>query len=463
MSDNKIDISKKSAAVMITLLMVIGIAISIAVVISAGLIPGVGNYGTRQDFELEQVKQSVVEGAILDRNGEIIVKSTEPGISNSGDIQHSLAYSPIIGYSSATYKSSGIRNAFDDMLYDGGKDNIGATINLTLDTSLQQTCYDLLGNNVGAIVVLNAKTGEILSMVSRGSKTEEYDANLIYEKHDEYDKYDGLYYNYAVTSHKPPGSTFKMITAVSMIDNGIEQAFHDTGTANYAKPIRNAKGRKYGDVDLQTALKYSINTYFATKGVELGKVRLENTASAFMLGKPFYVDFMRNVPVESTLDIKGNDGNIAQTAYGQGLTQMSPLHMAMCMEAIMNDGQMHTPYMISSIDNDGDISYNENHFSNLSVVTSADTARKMQKLLHGVTLTDSYNMPEDEYGYVMAKTGTAELDDKGKYYNKYIVVGVKYEDSEYAFCISIESVTNPDYDLKGKSRQIVKQLISSEY
>lgn len=453
----------------------LGIAVILAVIYQTNIlsIPQSKYDGIRDVVKMENIQKKTTEGSIFDRNGNVIIQATEPDIKNAGTIQHPEAFSHIVGYNSLIYGQSGLRKTFSDKLYYGGDDGVGATFTLTVDTDLQLFCYDLLKGNKGAVTVINTKTGEILGMVSRSNKDVDYDANRISaitksdpdDAKNEYDKYPGIFMDLSTTAHNPPGSTFKIITATALIDNGQEDfTITDTGVVKFgATSIRNQGNKVYGETDLQRALTNSVNTYFSQAAVNIGRRQMTDVAEKFMLGKKFSLDFMGDKQMGSNLEIGKTDADLAQVGFGQGETLMSPLHITMVMESIMNNGQMHEPYLIQSIVDDGKTIQEGEAQKKLSDVTSKKTAQKMQELLHGVTQTESYNMPEEKYGYVMAKTGTAEINNKKakskkQLYNKYIVMGVKNGDLEYAFCISIEDVTNPNMDLKGMCRDIVKYI-----
>lgn len=402
----------------------------------------------RVALERQREKNETLEGSFVDRDGEYITVSQEKG--EAAQIIMPEIYSHLIGYNSNIYGTSALRNRYAELLYQGGKDDIGATIKLTTDNEMQQLCYSLIGEDVGSIVVLDNKTGEILAMTSRGSKTIEYNANLIDDHFKEYSEIDKFFYNRALLAEDPAGSTFKIVTSAALLEE--EKGNYIYNDQGEYKNIHNAGKAIYGEVALETALIKSVNTYFAAAGNMLGGVVLENIAKQFMLGEEaIELDFG---VLTSNFDLDYYKSEIvAATAYGQGKTMISPLHIAMILSSVLNNGEMLKPYLIKNIQDDGVIVYAEKN-ETLCQTISKSSAKELKKYLHKVAVT--YGFDEKTYGKVYAKTGTAQL---GKSYNHIYLV---FATDSYTGIISKDCSNESSRTLVKPAKEILNYLTTQE-
>lgn len=453
-NSRRLIIPQKRISTIVAIIVALSLIIASCIVYKTGVIKGLNEtIDTRSINVINQYREShTVEGAFYDCNGSPITEASEPG--KGATILYDESFSYLIGYSSDTYGKSGLRKDYYKYLFDAGKDGIGADIQLTIDSSLQELTYQLLGNNEGSISIINAKTGEILALASRSSAEIGFNANEIYKNFQTYNELPAFFFNRATLAEDPPGSTFKIITAASLIENDMEDyEYYDNGSYSEGGfKVENQKGYAYGQTNLETALNKSINTYFASAGVALGSTNLQSTAERFMFNQDIKLDF---TTLHSNIDMPKNDINqIAQTAFGQGKLQVSPLQIAMVMQAVMNDGRMYKPYLINNITDDEKVKYKADSKVKLSDSIDKKTAKKLQKLLHSNAVL--YKLG-DEYEYVLAKTGTAQMSKAGLYH-KYLVVGATIGENEYAFCIDCRNLTNPNYDLKPIAKELLKNL-----
>lgn len=421
----------------------------------------------KKDSRIRLQESEVVEGIILDRSNNEITSYSEPG--EAAVIQYPESFSYLIGYNSYRLGVSGLRSTLYSDLFDGGRDNIGATVKLTIDAELQEQAYHLLDHTVGSVCVINADTGEILTMTSRGNVTLGYNANKIDNKFREfegrtyyfsdlYNTYDKFYYDRAVFAEDPPGSCAKIITATSLVENGMQDfSYMDTGS-ECNDLISNYNGDIYGECDLERALNHSVNTYFAKAGMTLGNAKLKKTYNQFMVGVPLELDF---TTLESTY--MGNDSYsefvLASNAYGQGQLVMTPLHLAMTASAVMNDGVMMKPYLISSIKNDGRTRRTGSSVK-LSDATDRTTADTVKSLLHSnAVYYGLYDYFDEDEVYLTAKTGTAETDNSyGDHL--YFTFGIEYDGKHYGVCIDQAQTDGTGSRLKSKAVEMIRYIMS---
>ena len=411
-----------------------------SLILKTGLIPGADPKTDAITIAIQdaEARRITVEGQILDRNDDPI---TEPGArGKSARVLFDESYSSIIGYNSPIYETSGLRNRLYKHLFYGGEDGVGAEVRLTTDNTLQEFCYHQLGEAEGSVIIMNAATGELLACASRSSAEMGYNVNEIDKRidtngdgviddsdevirmYDLYSQYDAFFLNRAVTAEDPPGSTFKIITSFSLIENGMKNYVYDDLDGIYeigGKKIRNAGDAFYGaKVDMEKALNDSVNVYFASGAVQLGSKALLESAEKFLLTTMIELDFATLKP-HFSLGSMADKVLLADTAYGQGNTRMAPLHIAMVMGAVVNDGEMMTPYLIDTITDDGEV--REKGKSKVaSTVMDKETASQLKDMLHSTAV--GYELTEDAYGIVYAKTGTAETGNKN---HIYMLVGIE--------------------------------------
>lgn len=356
-------------------------------------------------------ENGIIRGNILDADG-LKLAYTEDGVR---EYPYKGMYAHIIGYNSRTYGRINLERTYNDVLL--GKTSIGNLIgatakrgfdvNLTIDHDLQKYAFDLLGQNNGSVVAINPKTGEVLCMASKPSfdPNDEYlikNWNLLTESED------APFVSRATSGLYAPGSTFKLLTALSAIDNGYEdEQYLDEGKVEIGGSVfENHNNKAYGEIDLSRGFAVSSNVVFCTLGAKLGGSNLCNVAEDFGFNKKFEFDIPYNVskfPEEET-----NKEKSAALAIGQGDIQATPLQMAMVTCGIANGGVIMKPYLVSCItDEEGKI---VKETKNSKLYTSAD-AINTDKIVDMMveTVKSGTGTNASIYGIEVAgKTGTAE-------------------------------------------------------
>lgn len=409
-----------------------------------------------------------IEGTFFDRNGIALTESNKPGESSKILYPNEMSY--IIGTRNAVGQLDGLRYWLRHDLFDMGKkhkDGIGANVKLTINLGLQQRAARLLRGHIGSINVINADTGEILCMASRGHSTIDFDANKYSENFDVYQSHAGMTQNRAINESHAPGSTFKILTTMLILENDIDQSYKVEDPLYFPpdKTISNSIKIPNGtEIKLNRALYDSCNTYFATKGLLIGADKFYDIAKRFHIGEDIELDFTKLT--KSNINPTGDDPDyeLASTAYGQGKTQISPLHMTAIMASIMNeDRTMLKPYLISSIENEGEIVFTGESEVLTKEVTSKSIMKELRKLLHETALSYNYRFSEEssDYGYVIAKTGTADILVNGvKSNHAYLLIGYSYNEKNYAICIDWAEENAGTYggDIKDTAKELINYI-----
>ncbi len=342
-------------------------------------------------------------------------------------------YAPVTGYYSIGPGRAGLEAA-ENSLLDGsadalfwtrlgdlfaGQEQEGASVELTLDASVQRAAYDALGDNQGAVVALDPRTGAILAMVSKPTYDpatlavhSSSEANRIYSSLVA-DQTDPLINRAIGGDTYPPGSTFKLIVAAAALDSGytpetLVYAPQELKLPGTTATIKNYGGERCGSSDnipLIDALRVSCNTAFADLAMRLGWGVIERTAAKFGWDQSLEIP-LKVTP--SRLPDNPNDPQIAQSGIGQFDVRATPLQMAMVAAAIANDGVLMKPYLVSTV-RDSDLRVIE-HTSpeELSSSLSRETAGALNAMMQAV-VTDGTGRNAQIKGMAVAgKTGTAE-------------------------------------------------------
>jgi len=207
-------------------------------------------------------------------------------------------FAHVLGYVNVKYGLTGLEKKYDkELMSTDIKDDlttffknkgkleqkVGHNLKTTLDYKVQKAAYDALGDNKGSVVVLNPKIGEVLGMVSKPS----YDPNKLDEIWGSINKDKNIpLINRATAGLYPPGSTFKIVTALSALENmsGVmNRTFQDNGSLDLGGgyTLGNYGGAAYGGLDLKGAFVHSSNVVFGSLALELGNSRLKGTSEKF--------------------------------------------------------------------------------------------------------------------------------------------------------------------------------------
>lgn len=377
-------------------------------------------------------RNEVLRGTIYDRNGNALTKSnridqeTQKREYTGGEI-----FAHVLGYVDIKYGITGLERKYDEQLMstdiedsikslikNKGKDQekIGNSLKTTLDLNVQRKAYDLLGDNRGAVVALNPRTGEILAMVSKPS----FNPNNLQEiwKSINENKQRPLI-NRASAGLYPPGSTFKTITAISALENMPSvknRTFDDNGSLYISNDysLHNFAGEVLGNLTFQQAYTHSSNVVFGTLGLELGNDKLKATAEKFFFNKDIPADGIPVEPSKFPTLKKYEKGSIAQSAIGQSSDLASPLQMAMVTSTIANDGVMMKPHLVSDILTSKGQPVKSIEPESLGQIISADTAKTMKDFMRSVVNEGTGVNASIEGVEVCGKTGTADHQDEGK-------------------------------------------------
>lgn len=395
-------------------------------------------------------KQHVVMGTLTDREGTVLAYTAEDGTRRyNADTATRKAVSQVVGDSSGKVSTGaetfhaqyllGFRSSIFERLADAftGTTQRGDDVQLTISAELSRYISQQFPKDKrGAVVVLNYKTGEILSMVSMP----QFDPMNMGEALA--DESAGALVNRATQGLYPPGSTFKIVTLASALENLSDLdnfAFDCTGyypVGSYSVTDASAHGIQ----TLSDAFVHSCNTAFAALSQDLGYETLGKTAEDMGFNENFMfsdlIVYNSSYPID---DLSPED--LAWSAIGQGRVLTTPLHMALITGAIANHGIMNEPRLIHSVTTgQGGSRALLSHAAGKRVVSAA-TAQRIETEMIRVVETGTGRRAALDNGYTVAgKTGSAEAsNDKSVSSHAWFVGYVTDSSAPYAISVLIEN------------------------
>ena len=405
-------------------------------------------YNTRQDTFADRV----IRGSILSSEGEVLAATQ---IADDGSeyryYPYANMFAHVVGY--ASYGKSGLESEANFHLLSShaffleqmknefkNEKNTGDNVVTTLSVKMQSAAYYALGDRKGAVVVLEPSTGKILAMVSRS----DFDPNYLEDNWDYLtsDEENSSLLNRATQGQYPPGSVFKIVTALDYLrKHGTIEDFHYDSQGEITKQehtITDYDRTVHGQEDLHDAFAYSCNSAFAEMGVQMGGESLREAGESLLFNKklPLTMDYKSSV---LSTDSKSGVPLLMQTSIGQGNTLVSPMHMAMVASTIANRGVLMKPYLIDRVENyNGDQvkKYMPDAYRELIPVSEASVLAELMKGVVDYGTATSLG----GQGYTVAgKTGSAEYGEgEIKDSHSWFIGYSNVEDPDIAVSVIIE-------------------------
>lgn len=380
------------------------------------------SYNSRQEILLSRNYR----GDILSRDGEVLAHTliVDQDQNEERDYPFRNLFSHIVGYSTqgrmgvealANYYLINTNTSISNKVANdmAGVKNPGDDVYTTLDVQIQQVADEQLSIYKGAIVVTEVKTGKILALVSHP----DFDPNEIEEIWDDLIESDtsSILVNRATQGIYPPGSTFKIITALEYIRENPDtyqnysyqcNGFYKQGDSR----INCYHGSNHGLVGFERSFAKSCNASFANIGMGLDKEAFSETLKDLLFGQELPLSLScatSSVHVEEGM----TTDEMMQTSIGQGKTQITPIHLNMITSAIANGGTLMKPYVIDRVVNDeGNVvkSFKPSAYGRLM---SEDESKALIELMTSVVEKGTASKLKGLSYTAAGKTGSAEYNN----------------------------------------------------
>ena len=354
----------------------------------------------------------------------------------------------------------------------------GSAVEITLDINLQAVAERALENKIldlrengvgrnqegrdvegGAVVVVEVDSGEVL--VSASYPTFDL-ANFNRDFNKLLEAEFNPIYNRALLAGYPPGSIYKMVTAITAMDHanvGPHMEIEDKGKyEKFAEEkytpacyIYTSSGVTHGFVNIMEAISVSCNYFFYDVGLMISTEDLDATAKALGLGEPTGIELPENTGSRSNAETKARvyegttdaywvEGDKLQGAIGQGLNHFTPLQMACYTAALANNGTRYDATLLRRV-----VSWDYRQLleenspsiaSSLTISPVAQQAVKEGMILAAeegtaATFLAGYPIP------VAAKTGTAQHGSGGSDHCSFVCYAPA-DDPQIAIAIYLE-------------------------
>jgi len=330
-----------------------------------------------------------------------------------------------------------------------------SNIQTSLDPYLSEVAYQAMAGRKGAVIIMDASNGEILTLISSPS----FDANVFEEnfinslyKRDSSESMSKIkeylsdenkvFFNRSVAGAYPPGSIFKLVTAIGALQEGAideNTIVEDDGTLKvgdfeYANWYFTQYGRTEGAISVKRALARSNDIFFYKAAEWLGPTKLAEYARLFGFGSPTGLQINQEVAglvpdpkwKETELGESWYLGNTYHFGIGQGDLLVTPVQIANMTQAIANQGTLCQGSLLPiSQQNCRDLAIDE---KNLEIILSGMLGACSQggtayplfpyntELASTLSEEDFSDSQKIDQGMIACKTGTAEFgaaDERG--------------------------------------------------
>jgi peptidoglycan glycosyltransferase len=460
-----------------------GTTIHVAILLSAAfaiLAGAAGYWGVVRSTELARspddaaviaASRTVPRGRILDRDATVLARNEADEHGELFRVYISATVSQVVGYASRVYGRAGLERTYDaeltglagDPLTDAfakfGADRYDPKdLTLSLSYDLQKAAIAALGKQRGAVVILDPRSGEVLALAS----TPTYAASKLADPATAAATFEALRDNpaqpllpRATLGRYVPGSVFKIVTAIAGLGSGAvtpDTTYDDqpgserNGLLVEGFRVRDGHHPETGSeaLDLVGATEVSCNIWYALTGLETGGEALIDYAGRMGFGASIPFD----LPTAVSQVTNGNgtdpggfvdDVELANAAYGQAETFVTPLQMALVAATVANDGDLMRPRLVTAMT--GKTGTRTIGPESMGRVLSADDARAINAAMVQAVegpLGRRFTSGATVSGVTVAgKSGTAELGGSGEPHSWFIGFAPA-EDPQVAIAVLVE-------------------------
>jgi penicillin-binding protein A len=409
-------------------------------------------------------EQKIRRGLIRAGDDTVLARSIkQPDDSYVRSYPEGRLFSHAVGYSFVRQGRAGLERYYDDDL-SGRKSDLGSLIDrltdsekdgdnllTSLNPSAQRVALQQLGGRKGAVVALDPRTGAIQVMASVPG----YDPNTIKDQQ-QFSQLnrdnDAPLLNRNTQAGYPPGSTFKVVSAIAAIDSGRytpdSRISGRNGKVISGVPLNNDGGESFGDITLTDALTHSVNTVFGEVGEKVGKVTMKKYMDRLGFGRPVEVDLPRDERAASgerrngrIIPATSRFVDVGRMAIGQDKLTVTPLQMAMVAASVANGGKLMKPHIGDRIvDRDGR-TVRRIEPEEMSQVMSPQTATQVGAMMAQVVKEGTGTAAALEGIDVAGKTGTAEVDRSCGPNQLWFIAFAPVQDPRVAIAVTVECGT----------------------
>lgn len=375
---------------------------------------------------LDSFSDRIVRGKIVSGDGTVLAETQVDADGNETRVYYyGSVFDHAVGYS--TKGKTGIEALANFYLLTShvnlleqvgnelsGRKNPGDNVHTTLDVELQQAAYAALGDRKGVVIAMEPDTGKVLAMVSKPG----YDPNTLLQDWDwltDEGNGEGQLLNRATQGLYPPGSTFKIVTALEYMrehpGDYKDYQFDCSGVyVNGDYRIKCYHGTAHGHQDFTLAFANSCNGAFSSLGLGLNLGAFRDTAKSLLFNSLLPITGLSYKQSSFQMGPGADTWEILQTSIGQGITQVTPMHNAMITAAIANGGTLMKPYFLNSVETAGGEEIKKFMPASYGSLMTAGEAAGLTELMRAVVTEGTGSAVRTDAYTVAAKTGSAEFE-----------------------------------------------------
>jgi len=331
----------------------------------------------------------------------------------------------------------------------------GNDVILTIDSKAQYLAENLLKGCVGAFVVTDADTGDIIcSASSPGYDLARFVPRLPADYYRELLKSpDRPLVNRALTGIYPPGSTLKPLICLAFIKAGIDpdEKIDCPGRVRIGNASVGCLAHPYGasDTDMREALEKSCNGYMILQALKVGFPVISDLLRSAGIGRKSGIELAESAGSFPSDELKRklykarwNDYDTALLSIGQGLISMTPLQMALYTAAVANGGKIYQPHLVAGVcDSEGNFIRRREIVVKSELDCSPEALKVIREGMFRVVNAPrgSGRRGRVEGLTVYGKTGTAEVGPRSDRRNMtHFIAFTEYNGRRYAASMTIE-------------------------
>lgn len=400
----------------------------------------------------DKLSETTVRGIIYSRDGKVLAESKTDEEGNEyryypygnlfchgvGSLDYGkYGLEALYNYQLLSSDVSWISKVLDDLK---GEKYKGNNVISTFDLELQKQAYDAMAQYKGAVIIMEADTGKVLTMMSNPS----YNPN---EAKDNWDTIsndeNSPILNRATMGLYTPGSIFKLFTLEEYLEEGNDTegySFTCTGSVNIdGQSINCADRQRHGTLNLMGSFAHSCNGSFISIGSSLDIESFNKLCDRMLFNSKLPIDFPYN---ESSFSLSSDDNEFlkAQTYFGQGETLVTPIHMALISSAVANGGVLMKPMFVERIENTYGSTVTKYEPEEYTRLFSKEQADVLKEYMRSVVETGTaVRLNQFKNLTVYGKTGTAQIDN-GNAANSWFIGFAEKDGKNYVITVVCEEV-----------------------
>ncbi len=337
----------------------------------------------------------------------------------------------------------------------------GKDVQLTINSDLQDFTHNIIGSNIGAALVLDAKNGDILCSVSSPS----FDPNIFSKNLDNkswkkiINSINAPLINRPINGLYPPGSTFKPVVALAALKFGVinknEKIFCNGTYTLGNRDFHCWKKGGHGNLNLSDAIAESCDVYFYELALSLGIDKIAETARLLGFGEYYndYYGISKSIIPDKkwkkdNYNEKWQKGETLNVGIGQGFLLSTPLELAIMTANIINKGNLIKPNIVKSIsgekvDNDKLTVRSNFKLEHLDIIKKA-----MYQVINSPKGTAWKSRVNDKDFNISGKTGTSQVRIISKEERESGIIkneDLPFEKRDHALFVGFAPYNNPKY------------------